>query len=91
MCWCCSTTGNQTTPAEEILPSDFETSLGKVNYFAANSKATVKPEKPVGNKPYSSLEVKTVHNWNTRKICEKQLQSLGKRFGFLRALSTYFH
>lgn len=88
MCWSCCTTGNQTTHAQEILSSDFETSPGKFNSFAANRKVTVKPDKPVGNKPYSPLEVKTVHNWIAMKICEKQLQSLGNRFELLCALSV---
>lgn len=91
MCWSSCTTGNQTANVQEIPSSDFETSPSKFNCFAANRKATVKPDKPAGNKPYSPLEVKTVHNWSTMKICEKQLQSPGNRFGVLCALSTYFH
>lgn len=77
----CCTTGNHSAHAPQIPSSDFENSPGKFYCLAANSTATVKPDKPVGNEPYSTLEENSLHNWSTMKICEKQLQCWRNRFG----------
>lgn len=81
MCRSCCTPGSRSAHAQQIPSSDFENSPGKFNCLAANSKATVKPGKPVGNKPFSTLEENSVHNWSTVKNFEKQLQCLRNRFG----------